>query len=202
LVGIDKALLIWYSEIQEFTFTQEFTMGIDPLDIETLKNALRERRRRRRNLEHFIRPMGNELAKTTTIDIQLCNLLQTLGVNVNSEEFSKEIEHEPPELDINEVIDILAQSLPTKSNVPEGIGGITVANAAYLALQSVGHPVHYKEIVVTMKQKGFVMPGSDPESNLLAHMSNDKKRFAKAPEAGRGFWRLVEWDKGQGQGQG
>jgi hypothetical protein len=197
LVGIDKALLIWYSgEIQEFT--QEFTMGIDPLDIETLKSALREHRRRRRNLEYFIRPMGNELAKAIAIDNQLCGLLQALGVNVTSQEFSKEIEYQSPELDLNEVFDILMQSMPFKPNVSEGIGGITVANAAYLALQSVGHPVHYKEIVVTMKQKGFVVPGIDPESNLLAHMSNDKERFAKAPEAGRGFWKLVEWDKRKG----
>jgi len=69
-----------------------------------------------------------------------------------------------------------------------------VSDMAYEVLASLAKPVHYKEILDGIKERGGEVPGIDPGTNLIAHMLKDK-RFSKAPEVGKGYYKLKEWDK-------
>jgi hypothetical protein len=165
-------------------------MNTNFLDVDSLKKALIGIKKRKLELEYLMRPLREEHDKITQIEHDLAGLVQTLGVNIG--ELYKEIEAEPVEIDFTELIDTLREKMAGMPQVQETM---RLADAAYLALLSIDQPAHYKQIAQAIKERRFNIPGKNPESNLLAHMSNDKKRFAKAEEAGRGFWKLAEWDK-------
>jgi hypothetical protein len=52
-----------------------------------------------------------------------------------------------------------------------------------------GVPMHYKEILEELNKEGIVVGGHNPGTTLIAYLGRDK-RFAKAREVGRGYWRL------------
>jgi hypothetical protein len=52
--------------------------------------------------------------------------------------------------------------------------------------------MHYGEILKTLKDRGYIVTGKDPRNTVLAYLSRHKKRFAKAPESGRGYYKLRE----------
>jgi hypothetical protein len=54
-----------------------------------------------------------------------------------------------------------------------------------------GVPLHYKEILEELNKEGIVVGGHNPGTTLIAYLGRDK-RFAKAREVGRGYWRLKE----------
>jgi hypothetical protein len=49
--------------------------------------------------------------------------------------------------------------------------------------------MHYREILEGVNKEGVVIGGHDPGTTLIAYLGRDK-RFAKAREAGRGYWRM------------
>jgi len=57
-----------------------------------------------------------------------------------------------------------------------------------------GVPMHYREILEEVSKEGIVIGGHDPGTTLIAYLGRDK-RFSKAREIGRGYWRLMEWEK-------
>lgn len=96
-------------------------------------------------------------------------LLAQAGINVNdlkqSIKSSKERESEKGEL----------------KTLPEAISEI---------LRNSTVPMHYNDILAALKEKGHVVLGRDPRNTVLAYISRHKKRFTKAPEAGRGHYKL------------
>ena len=53
-------------------------------------------------------------------------------------------------------------------------------------------PLHYKEIHRQLHSGGFWIRGKDPANTVLAYISRNKHRFIKAPEAGRGFYKIKQ----------
>jgi hypothetical protein len=76
----------------------------------------------------------------------------------------------------------------------ERIDDVSVRQIAYDTLVAIGKPTHYRELLGELGKRGYEVPGKDPATNLLAHLLNDP-RFTKAPEIGRGYYKLKEWDK-------
>jgi len=68
-------------------------------------------------------------------------------------------------------------------------------DVAYDVLSRRGVPMHYKEILTEINKQGVVIGGHNPGTTLIAYLGRDK-RFSKAREAGRGYWRLKEREGG------
>ncbi len=87
----------------------------------------------------------------------------------------------------------LLEAEPQISNLevalqPDGrIGKPT--DLAYKVLAEGGKPLHYRELLGLMEVAGFVMPGSNPGANLLAHVGRDKRIVRVGP----GTYGLAEW---------
>ena len=67
-------------------------------------------------------------------------------------------------------------------------------DVAHDVLSRRGVPMHYRKILEEVSKEGVVIGGHDPGTTLIAYLGRDK-RFAKAREAGRGYWGLKEWQK-------
>jgi len=65
---------------------------------------------------------------------------------------------------------------------------------AYDILLQETKPMHYRKLVERIKEQGIAVGGRDPGSTLIAYLGRDK-RFAKAKEVGRGYYKLKEWGK-------
>lgn len=74
----------------------------------------------------------------------------------------------------------------------EGMEAKSWADLIHETLQSQGRPMHYGEILKTLKDRGYTVTGKDPRNTVLAYLSRHKKRFTKAPESGRGYYKLKE----------
>jgi hypothetical protein len=68
----------------------------------------------------------------------------------------------------------------------------TLPDAIVHTLQASGKAMHYREISAALANGGFYVPGKDPGNTVLAYMTRYKGRFAKAPEAGKGYYKLKE----------
>ena len=66
-----------------------------------------------------------------------------------------------------------------------------VADIAYDVLKDAGTPMYYKDLCAAILQKGFEVPGQDPATNLIAHISIDPrfKRIKRGTYALKG-WRI------------
>ena len=62
-------------------------------------------------------------------------------------------------------------------------------DVAYDVLSRKGAPMHYREILEEVNKLGVLIGGNDPGTTLIAYIGRDK-RFLKAREKGRGYWRL------------
>ena len=71
----------------------------------------------------------------------------------------------------------------------------TLPDAIARTLQAFGKAMHYREISAALADSGFYVPGKDPGNTVLAYMTRYKGRFAKAPEVGKGYYKLKEWQK-------
>lgn len=69
-------------------------------------------------------------------------------------------------------------------------------NKAFTLLKEIGHPLHYKQIFNILTALGVEIGGQNPESNLLAHLSQDS-RFKSL---GEGRWGLEMWPAENNQG--
>lgn len=68
----------------------------------------------------------------------------------------------------------------------------SVRETAVQVLETIGKPVHYRELLSEMEKRGYRVPGKDPATNLLAHLLNDS-RITKAKEIDRGYYKLKKW---------
>jgi len=68
----------------------------------------------------------------------------------------------------------------------------TFPDAIARTLQAFGKAMHYREISAALENSGFRVPGKDPGNTVLAYMTRYKGRFAKAPEVGKGYYKLKE----------
>jgi len=67
-------------------------------------------------------------------------------------------------------------------------------DVAYDILIQEAKPMHYRELLRRMQEQGVSVGGRDPGSTLIAYLGRDK-RFIKAPQLGRGYYQLKEWDQ-------
>jgi hypothetical protein len=65
-------------------------------------------------------------------------------------------------------------------------------DVAFDILSRIGVPMHYRKILEEINKQGVVIGGSDPGTTLIAYLGRDK-RFSKAREKGRGYWKLKAW---------
>ena len=79
-----------------------------------------------------------------------------------------------------------SEQMPSKERKPSDV--------ACDVLSRKGVPMHYRGILEEVSKEGVVIGGRDPGTTLIAYLGRDK-RFAKAREAGRGYWGLKEWQK-------
>jgi hypothetical protein len=63
-------------------------------------------------------------------------------------------------------------------------------DAAFDILARDGRPMHYRDILAELSKAGVVVGGRDPGTTLIAYLGRDR-RFTKARESGRGFWKLT-----------
>jgi len=67
-------------------------------------------------------------------------------------------------------------------------------DVAYDVLARKGVPMHYREILEEVNKQGVVIGGNDPGTTLIAYLGRDK-RFLKAREKGRGYWKLKGFEE-------
>jgi hypothetical protein len=63
-------------------------------------------------------------------------------------------------------------------------------DAAFDILAREGRPMHYRDILAELSKAGIIVGGRDPGTTLIAYIGRDR-RFTKARETGRGFWKLA-----------
>ena len=68
----------------------------------------------------------------------------------------------------------------------------TIPDLIYKMLVGYQRPMHYKEINRQLRLNGFWVGGKNPANTVLAYISRNKDRFTKAPEAGRGYYKIKE----------
>lgn len=81
---------------------------------------------------------------------------------------------------------------PTKPPVESVRKEDTIPDLIYKMLVAYKKPMHYKEIHNQLHSGGYWIRGKDPANTVLAYISRNKNRFMKAPEAGRGFYKIKE----------
>lgn len=72
------------------------------------------------------------------------------------------------------------------------VKGTALCNLVYLILNEEKKPMYHKNIVKIINEKGYIVNGNNPELNLTAHLTRDK-RFIRAEK--RGYYKLIEWDE-------
>jgi len=78
------------------------------------------------------------------------------------------------------------------TSVKEDMEAKTWPNLIFGILQLQKYPIHYTEVLKTLKDRGYDVPGKDPRNTILAYLGRHKKLFSKAPEAGRGYYKLKQ----------
>ena len=68
------------------------------------------------------------------------------------------------------------------------------SDVAHDVLSRKGVPMHYRVILEEVNKEGVVIGGRDPGTTLIVYLGRDK-RFLKAREQGRGYWKLKEWEE-------
>ncbi len=87
---------------------------------------------------------------------------------------------------------IRTKVLPPKPPV-ESVSKIdTIPDMIYKMLFAYKRPMHYKEIHDQLHSGGYWIKGKDPKNSVLAYISRNKNRFDKAPEVGRGYYKIKE----------
>ncbi|MFC1871072.1 hypothetical protein ACFLYF_01530 [Chloroflexota bacterium] len=69
---------------------------------------------------------------------------------------------------------------------------VTIPKLIYSMLQAYKKPLHYKEIHHKLHTDGYWIKGKDPANTVLAYISRNKNKFEKAPEVGRGYYKIKE----------
>lgn len=82
--------------------------------------------------------------------------------------------------------------LPPKPPVKSVRKEDTIPDTIYKMLVAYKKPMHYREIFRQLNSSGYWIRGKDPANTTLAHISRNKNKFDKAPEAGRGFYKIKE----------
>lgn len=143
------------------------------VDTQAAKNWWVQLTRRYYELQKQLEPLREERGRVDDLRSRLAHVLEAVGVKAE--------ELQQLENGIREQLSAQPQMPPPR-----------VSDMAYEVLASIGKPAHYKEILEGIKERGDMVPGVDPGTNLIAHMLKDR-RFAKAPEAGKGYYKLKTW---------
>ena len=145
-----------------------------PLD--NLWQWWRELAKRELELERQYKPLIDEHAAVHGKRMALENLM---GQGGQLEGINKQIASEWEELR-------KGKQMPSTERKPFDV--------AYDVLSRKGAPMHYREILEEIKREGVVIGGRDPGTTLIAYLGRDK-RFLKARERGRGYWKLKGWEE-------
>ena len=95
---------------------------------------------------------------------------------------------------IDRLLNLETHPLETISTAQNSSDAVTknkkrVADTAYNVLKDAGVPMYYKDLCSAIIQAGFQIPGQDPATNLIAHISIDP-RFKRVK---RGTYALKGW---------
>jgi hypothetical protein len=145
------------------------------ISLDTLRKWWRELARRELELEDQYKPLVDEHAAIHSKRMALENLMA---------------QGQPPTF--HQEIGAEWEGLRREKQLPST--GRRPPDTAYDVLSRKGVPMHYKEILTEMNKQGVVIGGHNPGTTLIAYLGRDK-RFAKAREVGRGYWRLQERGK-------
>lgn len=140
------------------------------VSIDKLWQWWRELAKRELELEQQYKPLIDEHAAVHGKRMALENLMAQGRLPTMNQEISSEWEA------LRKV-----QQMPATERKPP--------NIAYDVLSRKGVPMHYREILQEMNKEGVVIGGHDPGTTLIAYLGRDK-RFLKAREKGRGYWKL------------
>ena len=145
------------------------------ISLDKLRQWWRELAKRELELEALYKPLVDEHAAVHGKRMALENLMAQGRLPAISQELSSEWE----------TLRKGAQMSSTERKPPD---------VACDVLSRKGVPMHYREILEEVNKEGVVIGGHDPGITLIAYLGRDK-RFSKAREVGRGYWRLKEWEK-------
>ena len=143
-----------------------------PVSLDRLWGWWRELAKQELDTEQQYKPLiakHDELHRRRTA---LENLMAACG---KLEEINRQIAVEWEELRKSE-------KLPTVERRP--------VDVAYDILTRTGGPMHYRDILTELSKAGIVVGGRDPGTALIVYLGRDR-RFTKARESGRGFWKLT-----------
>ena len=65
----------------------------------------------------------------------------------------------------------------------------SIADIAYEYMRGMNNPLHYSEMAKGIMSKGILIPGKNPEANLLSHIGRDNRFVRTSP----GTYGLSEW---------
>ncbi|MFC1929522.1 hypothetical protein ACFLW6_01455 [Chloroflexota bacterium] len=143
-----------------------------PVSLDRLWDWWRELARQELQLERQYQPLITQHEELHRRRAALENLMAACG---KLEEVNRQIAVELEELRKGE-------QLPTVERRP--------IDAAYDILARTGGPMHYRDILTELSKAGIVIGGRDPGTALIVYLGRDR-RFTKARESGRGFWKLT-----------
>jgi len=81
------------------------------------------------------------------------------------------------------------ESLSTSGSSEEPVNRKKLSDVAYAVLHEANTPMFYKDLCRAISMQGFIIPGQDPATNLIAHISKDP-RFKRIR---RGTYGLKGW---------
>ncbi len=126
--------------------------------------------RREIELEHQYKPLIEQRDLVHGKRLALENLMSQGRLPAYHQELASELEKLSKE-----------DQMPSTERKPPDV--------AYDVLLRRGVPMHYRAILEEINKQGVVIGGRDPGTTLIAYLGRDK-RFAKARDTGRGFWKL------------
>jgi len=130
----------------------------------------RELAKREVELEHQYTPLMEDHRAVHGKRMALENLMAQGRANTVSQQIASEWEA------IRE-----REQMPTTKRKPSDV--------AFDVLSRKGSPMHYRKILEEVNKEGVVIGGRDPGTTMIAYLGRDK-RFLKAREEGRGYWKL------------
>jgi hypothetical protein len=143
---------------------------MEEISLENLRKWWRELAKRELELEHQYKPLVDEHYAVHAKRMALENLM----AQGQSPRFPEELGAEWEALRRE-------KQMPSVERRPPDV--------ACDVLSSKGVAMHYKEILTEINKQGVVIGGHNPGTTLIAYLGRDK-RFSKAREVGRGYWRL------------
>jgi len=91
-----------------------------------------------------------------------------------------------------DTIEIVKKVKPTSEQIKVTPKEDTLPDIIYKILAGVRKPMHYVDIEKNLRTVGYKVGGQNPANTVLAYIGRNKSRFQKAPEVGRGYYKIIQ----------